>query len=822
MKPLETLRTPFPLLLLAAVGCDASTSPAGSEPPVSELGINQGTLTLADFEPAPVPFDPTNPYGEGDLMLSECVEVAFFTPGADHEYPLTGAQWIREDLLSGGAIVPGTHETCCVVRKIRDAVAGNVDADPEDELVAVQLVPQAGGTNAVRVIVGNRNASGGVSWTTVQEYASGSVTNRDASIAVGDFDGDFRDEIVVTSSSKYEGLPGNVSWLRVLDDVEEGCGEMLYFYRPEGHCSMRGYAADLDGDQIDELILGLEGDTTSSGRYAVRVYRGGEDVDQLTEVHGWRYLNAGVNGFGGKLAVGDFDGDRTDEVAFVGALGGVGGLSSAWVRLHEWNGAAGFTLTSSHSQPLFTGTHHARGKSFDVCAVDRFGGGRDELALMSDVEGGDYEIDLIAWDADDLQWSVSTVPIDRPAPLGAAVRVRAGDGDGDGAEDLFFGITEGYWATWKRAVYGVARVGPTPTATVLGDDWFWLDGVTNPPVVAPAELDGDGLRVRFTGRRTLNVSDPIPLVLLAAPPTKSSISQNYSASRTSYFEAAGSSEAIGVSSSATISFLVGFEAQDVTGAFGASVKGKTENRFTSTETTTTRTTFLSGFSGDADHDVIVFQANLYESYEYEILSSPRPSLIGAYYTLDIPIDSNTYKWTVNFYNASVRDPYVIGPDLLPHTIGDPSSYPTLAETQAHVDRYVGWRVPQDAAVGQGSGTRGLGIDLVTESATSEQRESTASLEMEFKAGFGVVGGSYAATNGEVYETVVSEQTVYESEVGDILDWVDYQNYGYDFGLAVYKYGRLADSQNVPTGEVEPGTYPMTIVTYWVDPTGSEY
>ncbi|MEM6676055.1 MAG: hypothetical protein AAF726_24610, partial [Planctomycetota bacterium] len=81
--------------------------------------------------------------------------------------------------------------------------------------------------------------------------------------------------------------------------------------------------------------------------------------------------------------------------------------------------------------------------------------------------------------------------------------------------------------------------------------------------------------------------------------------------------------------------------------------------------------------------------------------------------------------------------------------------------------------------------------------------------------------SVSATSGSAYSVTTSEFTVYEGVVGDIDLPVDYDAWLYDFGVAVLQPGRLADASNDPVGW-ESGARPLTVVTFWTDPNGSQY
>lgn len=803
-------------LALALSACDVPL-PAGPAPAnrqsTSTLPLNAGGFTVADFpDQELVPWG-ANPYGDEELMLSERDEVAFFMRG-NPALGQAGVQWFREDLIAGEGIVPGTLVGCCAPRDVLDAASGNVDGDPADELVVA--VREA--NSDVGLYVVDRAPSGDLVWNRVLLYST-YQNGESASVGLGDFDGDGRMEIALTSS-RYESASANDSWLRVLDDAVGGHAQMLYTTRTANHVTMRPHGADLDGDGIDELVVALQGDTTSTGRFAVEVYSGGQGATALTRIRGWTYLHGASTVFGGRLTTGDFDGDGADEVCWAGTNGSASLLTGFVLRVWKWNGST-FQERANYGSGADSVSHNRRSISWDLTSVDRYGTGRREIALMRGDTAAGTVLELFHFDPAGVLTRES-VPLNRPAADGEAIRLRPGDGNADGAEELYYGVTAFHGQSAKRVDYGHVTCGVQPAAAQVSTEWDTLPGEAMPAVIATGDLDGDGLHVRYTGVNGVSISDPIPLVLLCAAPTKAGISQNFDDTSTAYYVGTANQESIGVTSATTMTFSAGFEFEDIFGTFGASVMASTEKRFETTQTTSERITTVDGFVGSADHDVIVFQGNLYRSYEYEIVDGPDPLLVGTRYSIDVPVDSNVYKWTVDYYNAVVDPSFHIGPRLLPHTIGDPATYPSRAEVQAMVDAQVGWRMPTSAAVGQGTGTRYAAIELEFENTTEEQRESTLSIDTEFKAGYGVVGMSFGATGGSAYSVSVSELTVYEAEVGDISGWADYDTWGYAFGLAAYRHGVLADANNDPTGVLVPGTHPMTVVTFWTELTGSGY
>jgi hypothetical protein len=194
---------------------------------------------------------------------------------------------------------------------------GDVDGDGLDE-----------------IIVGL--GSGGNGWVEIFDYSGGSVThkswvqvdwagyntsNGETRPAAGDLDGDGRDEVVV-------GLgPGARGWLEVVDDATAGYGHLVWAavdwasYN-SAHGETRPACGDVDGDGVDEIIVGLG--AGGGGYLEVFDYSSGSVTHKAwLRVH-WGAYNSSVGET--RPASGDLDGDGRDEVAVGLGPGGSGYL----------------------------------------------------------------------------------------------------------------------------------------------------------------------------------------------------------------------------------------------------------------------------------------------------------------------------------------------------------------------------------------------------------------------------------------------------------------------------------------------------------------
>jgi len=808
---------------------------------VGALPLNGGQLAFSGFAPVSAPpigapgsiqvdLD-ANPLGRRDTRLLDRSEIMLFTRSFDASAPPSDLRTL-DDEGANEAVLPGLTSADSFGQNVRAAAAGNFDGDGEDEALVAVAEP---GRLVVHQV--DRQSGGGFAWS-LRHSTSTSHNMRDIALIPGDFDGDGRDEHAVIMCTDVQTIAApHQTYLWVYDDPVDG-GVLIgsrHFSGDDGygaHIGYRGQAGDIDGDGLDELVLVRRGQGLDPALFLtgstvrVSVFEWSEGSGQVVARVLNQYLTGALFNFPAndnpvKVVTAQLDSGDAEEIVVTWPYALSGGMGVR-MRVLKYDGATqSVSVAESSDFAAVLNGDPDFDSAYDICAVDRTGGGRDELALFRKVAGAQSQVDVLRWSGSQSGWTGERVFDDVGTYSVDTLTVRAADTDADGGEEIIASYCWGSSNSKAVWVYAI-EPGATPTNRRIANYASATQGATVPLIVVPLDLDADGLQLRYTGEARYRISNPVPLTLMAAVPTKEEISQNTAFSGTSYFAASGAGVETALTTSTTITAAFGAEYEDITGLFGASVKATVASEMSETESVSSRTTFVTGYTGAYDSDVIVFAAHLYLTHEYEVVSAPDPATVGALITIDQPLDTNVYKWTVPFYNQSVPAKYHIGTDLIAHDVGDPSSYRTRAAMAQHTQGYVRWSTPNAATVGQGGGFNTVAIDLESENATTTQERIDLGGETSFKAWGVAVEGSFAIGEGSAYTVATHTSTVYEGVVGDIADPGDYGAWSYNWGMEVYHPWRLADLFNEPTGFWGPGGYPLVVIDFWVEPTGSAY
>ena len=787
--------------------------------------LNQGSYTVDAFDYVDPQSPGFHPLGTTSSMVNELSEQMVVIPydKTPSGYGTGGDEtlvWVDEGPLEGAQPVQNSLHLFGEDLAVRGAAAGNLDDDGAKEWVATAITHS--GTR-VSLYSADRHEDGTVDVDLILSFDPGPWSIRDTRVELADLDGDFRDEIIVVARSNYFSNNTSRAIVRVYDDPESGAAQLMNMDRNGGHVDIWGLPADVIGDERPEVVVSLGGDSTNDGAHCVRLYKLDEGATSMERVHNWIYLTDDNFTEGVKPAIGDFDGDGKDEIV----TGKSANLANQFgVLLHEWRedgsmtALADVTLNSTFYWPgnIPLGDHY-----WKIIAFERQVG-KAELALIAPhLWNGSYHpwrVTLFGYHPVSDSWSQQT-HLTGQEWNGQYPALCAGDINADGTEELQWGLVRGYLteATLWRGYLRNDGAYAGNFYTVPPRHFFGNLQRTRPPVLVSGDWDADGLVVQYTGFDQLEVARPIPLAVMSAPPTRAGISQNYDDTTTRFETGTSTSQTWGVTSGTTLTASVGAQFS-LFGLIKAGGKATIEKALTTSELETSQVSYVSGYAGSSQADTIVFQGTLNHSYEYVILSAPDPAAVGEFIRVNLPVDSLTYNWTLDYYNSQVSVEDQIGDEILTHTPGEIESYPTFGQLQNMVDGSLHWQFPSEQDVGQGLGFNDQEISFLDENTTETQRTVSIGGEGEVAFGVGVsVGGS--SDSGSIYSVTYSETTSFATTVGAIQDPAQYEAWRYTWGMFIETHGRTADANNQPTGYTGDRR-PFQLVRYWVDRVGGGY
>ncbi|WP_145201627.1 FG-GAP repeat domain-containing protein [Planctomycetes bacterium Poly30] len=755
-----------------------------------------------------------HPLGEDTVGLLQRSEIFIAQPDRG---PGDSVADLLDDAGTSYAIRATETDFVLATGRIRATTAGNVDSDVEDELIVLMQDPAL---DRFHLQVFDSPAPTATAIMTVEIVRPFGEDCVDGRLSVGDVDGDGRDEILVTGRPQLLGIPEYAGWLRVYDDVEDGGGllfETAYGFR---NTDVTAVAADIDGDGVDEVAM--FGENSHYGDLWILPFDDAAAAAPFAQLGDWFRAEAfGITEIQGRLTAGDYDGNGVEELAVVSMVAnpsGGGRRLTMGIRGVFLNGAGQLETVSLHSSDR--GQHSLGGafelhRSWDAVTRSDGPGSLDTIVTVAVLGSGAFRPDTHRWNSATASWS--TTPSGNVFFASGPLRIKleAGDVDADGADEVVVGsqfaiggegILRARILDWSQGAVSTTEL---PERISLNQRVY-------PPSLAVGDFDGDGLIIRSTGIEQITLADPIPLVLLTAPPTRGGIDQDYDSCETSYQNSTSQEVSLGVTTSAAFSFYTGVTTGPLSDFASAEVKQTLEQVLTKNDVSTSSTTvFRTNTAGHAE-DVMVFQGTLFHGYEYEVVSASDPDDVGKRMVLSIPVGTREYQWSADLYNQVVGPALAIPTDLRPHTVGDPASYRSLVELDAHRQPFVGWRDHSVVTVPQSGSTR-LGFALTERQTTEEERSLSIGIDADFSVGFASFGSSASVTGGSMYSVSVEETAEYSGTLGAIGDPSDYFRWQYEAGLCMYHYGMDATS-----GQAQPGVTPFQVVTYWVNAFGSGY
>lgn len=788
------------------------------------LPINAGEYTEASFnykDTHPADFNPLNDK-ESTLLKRDETAIAYGAAA------LTGVT--LDD--AGKAFTQRSESLAPELAGLKplEMVSANLDDDGADEVAAL-------GTNGTSLVLRIIDSTGDTLFSGHQDLVLADKAFSAAHLRAADVDGDGRSELLVSASN------GTTGWARVFDDSTQQLA-LLKELKAGSTKEVAIAIGNFDADLAPELALlsdEASGIVLQTFDDAAAKFAGLRTLDK-TQLP----LPQALKPRGLRLEAGNFDSDATDELAVL-ADGYDTKDPQNWVEglfagVLQDSGDDAEPIAFPHRQlpapHMANNDYRLQGNSgWQTQVADLNGDGRDELVVVErapndDGNNFDFNAYRFAFDPDHSKWqdqeqlaslakgvkynaSVGTVTVGQTDGLGRDVLVTL---ENDYGQTPLL-ETHRIFASGARSVSGETA---DPNAALISSQTrleksLPAGGALSTLVPVSGDFDGDSLRVRFTGKKWLELTRPRPMVVLAAPPAKDGISQVTDNSSTSYGTSKSiekaTTEEYSITRKVTLSFELPIPGLDFLNV-GASAS--MSQSMSQSNTVSLEETYGSEYATSYPDNVVVFNGVLCMRYEYQVLGGADTGLIGSLMTIDVPLDSRIYKWTTSYYNESLGDRgSPIDEKILPQTAGDPSTFPSVkqrdalmgAAKSASPGSTVTWK--SDAmSVGQGTGANSVSIDL--NSTTTTETSFTTSTEFGAKAG-AFVSAEYSQGTDETaaYSVTVTRGTEFQGSVGDIEKGSDYADWFFSYGLFVYP-ATLAKGEKVQ------------VVNYWTEGFGPGY
>jgi hypothetical protein len=198
----------------------------------------------------------------------------------------------------------------------------------------------------------------------------------------------------------------------------------------------------------------------------------------------------------------------------------------------------------------------------------------------------------------------------------------------------------------------------------------------------------------------------------------------------------------------------------------------------------------------AGNDEVIFTAVPIDQYEYVVRASPLPEdadKIGKLLHINIPREFSTYKVTRAFFNESIGDLPPVDASVMGHVLGDPFSYPSLAEKNRLLAQYGGY-ASERMSPGQGDDGRPDPGSTVAEIDVASTDTMTVSHDFSVDTSVGAGAGDWTVSVTAGFNTGYSASssttttTSFSGTIGYLpLHYYLDPNYTFSGGLLVYPY-----------------------------------
>jgi len=674
------------------------------------------------------------------------------------------------------------------------SVGANVDGSGIQKIVVVSFKPKSGsmaggasntGNIELRTISGTTSPYTRSSAITLATDATVTITvdswaaQESTDIAAADIDGDGRDELAV--------IVGHT--VLILDD-ETANFKQLQSYTFDKSSSdksimhaTRMAAGDIDDDGLAEFVVVDSVNNTSTTNYYI--YGNSDGSQEATGVV--QHPSRGVPQIT-SVAIGDLDGDKQKEVIFAGGRNST--KNSLDIYAAKWDS----TNKNLHFQDWF----YNRSYNWDdhpVPALVTFkpttvaDSAKDDLLCIDTVLQYDSSVSTGSANSIGLLYTTPAQPLYECAV--------ASDFNSDGRQEI--AILD---RNADLRIYGIPEGGTFSQVGYINYDGGYSDYYA----LAAADVRGNSVVVEYQDHNT-KYTKPIVVAALASPPYYGDVVSTDSLSNygTSFSLSSGTSSSTTGSFSVNASFSIGLSVETPLWGSAGSTEAKATfgASFTYASEKSKETTVTKSYSCVAGEDTVIFTCIPVDVYTYKVIRSSNSAAIGDILTVNVPRTPQMVSLDRAKYNALPSIPVTIDSNVLAHTFGDPTSYPSFNSVKAKIQAstklggglwdstgmYLGGTIGAitDSVEQVNSNSNSFGVGF---SYTSEGQTVSGGFLYGYSYGFeGSLDLSFGSSSGWGIEGVVPNQTGSHKAFG--------------FGIAAWQQA------------VTVQTSPFIVVSYWV-------